>query len=573
MEKFIIKYKLALLMLVCIALSVIVSSCKKENYPILTSGTLNITQYLEADPTQYSLFDQILEKSGYSGFLGAYGAYTLFAPTNVGVTAYLKAINKTSVDQIDANACKDIVKLHLIQDTLTTAQFTDGKLPSITMYGQYLITGAANVNGVTKITVNRQANMVKANIKVGNGIIHTIDNVLTPATLTLAQMIEQNPKYSIFSQALKQTSYYDTLNVAANSSTNPNRKFFTLFAESDSVFNAAGISSYAALAKKYSTKGNPKNPADSLNLFVAYHAVPDIKYLADVATSPSLSTLAPLEIITTSITGTTILLNETTFNGTFEPGVPLNRTYSDNSATNGVLHAANTNFTIKVRSPTALYWDIADQPELRKQTSLFRKNGKSLVIPYGFCAGITWDKPAYSIAYTCDATTSTNYFVYYDHIDFPLRFGNAGVINWVEFTTPLLVKGQYKVWICYRNGVLGQNTQISIDGNPLPRILNLGNTGTGYNFPDVTYSGDILESLGYKRYSAAAPLTNNSQISQLAGTINISTTNKHQIRFTSIKDGGSGSANGVTIDMIHFIPVNQDQQYPQFNRDGSLKTR
>lgn len=415
--------------------------------------------------------------------------------------------------------------------------------------------------------------MVTANIKVGNGIIHTIDNVLTPATLTLAQMIEQNPKYSIYAQALKQTGYYDTLNISAIGGTAANPKFYTVFAESDSVFNAAGISSYAALAKKYSTKGNPKDPADSLHLFMAYHTVADIKYLADVATSPSLSTLAPQEVITTTLNGTNILLNETTFNGVFEPGILLNRTYSDNSATNGVLHAANTNFTIKVRQATAVYWDLADQPELRKQTSFFRKNGKSLAIPYGFCAGITWDKPAYSIAYTCDATTSTNYHIYYDHIDFPLRFGNAAVINWVEFTTPLLVKGQYKVWICYRNGVMGQNTQVSFDGNPLPRILNIGNTGTGYNFPDVTYTADVLESLGYKRYSADAPLTNNNQISQLAGTINVTTTDKHKLRFTAIKDGGSGGTNGVTMDMVHFIPVNQDQQYPQFHRDGSIKTR
>jgi uncharacterized surface protein with fasciclin (FAS1) repeats len=566
-------YKLTCLIAVCITITTFLGSCKKQQYPILTSSTLNITQYLEANPTQYSLFDQILEKSGYSGFLGAYGAYTLFAPTDDGVKTYLKTAGKASVADLDANTCKDIIKLHLIQDTISTIQFTDGKLQSITMYGQYLITGVANVSGTSKTVINRQANLLTGNIRLGNGIVHSIDNVLTPATLTIAQMVEQNPKYSIFTQALKATGYYDTLNVPANSSTNASRKFFTLFAETDSTFNAAGFSNYAALVKKYSTKGNPKDPADSLHLFVAYHTIPDIKYLADVITTPSLATLAPQEVITSSLNGTTLLLNETTFNGILEPGVPVNRSYSDNSTTNGVLHAVNTNFTIKVRAPTALYWDVADQPELRKITTVFRKNGTNTVINYGQLANVTWDRTASTISYFCDATTSANYHIYYDYLVFGLQFGNAAVINWIEFTSPLLVKGQYKVWICYRVGVQGQYVQVSVDGSPLSRIVNMINSSTsGGYLPDVTQNDDVLSAQGFKRYAAQAPTTNNTQVAQLAGTVNITSTDRHKLRLTAIKASGSG-ASGISLDMIQFIPVTQDQVYPKFNRDGTQVKR
>ncbi len=567
------KYKLTGFMAICITVIAFLGSCKKQDYPILTSSTLNITQYLEANPTKFSLFDQILEKSGYSGFLGAYGAYTLFAPTDDGVKIYLKAVGKAGVADIDANTCKDIVKLHLIQDTISTTQFTDGKLQSITMFGQYLITGVSNVNGVSKTTINRQANLITGNIRLGNGIVHSIDNVLTPATLTIAQMVEQNPKYTIFTQILKATGYYDTLNVAANSSTNPGRKFFTLFAETDSTFNAAGFANYAAVQKKYATTGNPKNTTDSLYLFAGYHIIPDIKYLADVITTPSLNTLAPQEVITSSITGTTLLLNETTFNGIFEPGVPINRAYSDNSTTNGVLHTASTNFTIKVRAPTALYFDVADQPELRKITTVFRKNGTNTIINFGQLAGVTWDRAASTITYTCDPTTSANYFIYYDHLDFGLRFGNAAVINWIEFTTPLLVKGQYKVWLCYRVGTQGQYVQVSVDGSPLSRIVNMINsTASGGYLPDVTATDDVLVTQGFKRYAASAPATNNTQVAQLAGTVNITSTDRHKLRLTSIKDAGSG-ASGITLDMIQFIPINQDQVYPKFNRDGTQVKR
>ena len=38
--------------------------------------------YMKQTPDRYSLFTQIVEKAGYGSFLDAYGAYTLFLPTN-----------------------------------------------------------------------------------------------------------------------------------------------------------------------------------------------------------------------------------------------------------------------------------------------------------------------------------------------------------------------------------------------------------------------------------------------------------------------------------------------------------
>jgi len=103
------------------------------------------------------------------------------------------------------------VKLHLIQDTINTSSFTDGKLPQVTMLGQYLVTGVSNQSGVSSYTVNRQALVLQPNISLSNGIVHSIDHVLKAATKTVAQTIETNPEFSIFTQALKETGYYDSL--------------------------------------------------------------------------------------------------------------------------------------------------------------------------------------------------------------------------------------------------------------------------------------------------------------------------------------------------------------------------
>jgi len=144
------------------------------------------------------LFRQILDKTGNAAFLNAYGAYTVFAPTNSGVKTYLTKIGAASVDAADVNVLKDMVRLHLLEDTLYTNSFTDGKLPVITMYGQYLVTSVTNKEGISSYFVNRQAIVQRSNVRVGNGVIHVVDNVLLPAVKTIAQQLDENPNLNRF---------------------------------------------------------------------------------------------------------------------------------------------------------------------------------------------------------------------------------------------------------------------------------------------------------------------------------------------------------------------------------------
>jgi uncharacterized surface protein with fasciclin (FAS1) repeats len=217
-----------------------------------TSDEVNITGYLQLHPDKFSSFLKILSITGDEGFLSVYGAYTAFVPDNNAITAYLQTKGKTGVESIDVQELKDLVKFHLLQDTISTSSFSDGKLNKLTMYGQYLITGASNKDGFTRITVNRQANIIQSNIRVGNGIIHVIDHVLQPAVFTLAAMIENDPKYSIFSQAIKETGLYDTLNILPVANTDSSRAWLTVLAESDSVLKNAGYNSYADLKARFS---------------------------------------------------------------------------------------------------------------------------------------------------------------------------------------------------------------------------------------------------------------------------------------------------------------------------------
>ena len=541
--------------------------CRKQTLVYNTTGDVNITSYLANYPNTFSEFSKILDITGNSSYLNAYGAYTLFAPTNAAIDLYLKGLGKTSVDQVDVAVLKDMVRFHLLSDTIRSNQFTDGKLPSLTMYGQYLITGAKNVGGVTKIVINRQANVVTADIVVGNGIIHSIDNVLTPAKYTVAQLIENNPKYTIFTQALKETGLYDTLNILPINNPNVQEKFLTALAEPDSVFKVAGFSNYAALKARLCTTGNPKNTSDSLYLFTAYHIITDAKYLADIASSQSQVTLAPQEILSTSLVGTTILINDVTFLGVHEPGVPMDRPNSDNSATNGVFHSLLGHIILKIRKPVRVDWDVADFPEIRKQTSIFRKSttvvnfNNQTSSPAYPIADYTWQimSGAFGVHYSYSTTGSTtNYALYSDIILIDL--GGPNRPSWYEMRTPLIVKGQYKVWVGYRvqkasSGSVCVN-QILVDGAPMAKLLEFTTTRPAGLDAD-------LEAQGWKQYCANSTTSFGAR---LVGIVNIKTTDRHIFRIQNV----SGSQSTNNFDIVQFIPVTDDQVYPRFNPDGTL---
>lgn len=573
MEKFIFRRTQVLFFATAILFIQLLVSCKREYINYSTTNVVNMYSFLEQDPAQYSLFKQIIDKAGYNEFLNSYGTYTLFAPTNKGVEAYLKAANMASVDAISAETAKGIVSISLVADTINTGLFTDGKMRTPSTQGQFLITGATNISGVTYTTINRQANLVQGNIRVGNGLIHVIDNVLTPAPLSLAKMLEQDSKYSIFTEALKATGFYDSLNVASKQQTNLSRKYLTVVAQTNAVFQAAGFSDFNALKNRYSKTGDPKNPTDSLYLFVAYRIFPELAYLTDVVAASSHPTLAPLEVTTSMAEGEKVLLNNDVFNGVLEPGVEIDRSLSDYSASNGVLHASASHYAIKVRKPTAVYFDLGDQPEIRRAPGVYRVLGKDKVkYALGSLADVTWiGRGSESIGLvfwygtTSAIPSSSDWYYGGDWVQFGERFRpSSNGMNEITFKTPLLIRGRYKVWVDFKSySGNGAPIVVSFDGQPT------ANTYAPNETVSDTESDAVLESRNLKRYTES-PLTGSSNrfTSKMVGVINVTTTDRHFLKFTCTGDNG-GPHN---VDVVEFRPIDMKSQIlPKLGRDGTLK--
>jgi uncharacterized surface protein with fasciclin (FAS1) repeats len=529
---------------------ILFTGCEKEVIDIATTSDVNMLGYFEKNTDKFSSLIKILEKTEVAGFLAAYGSYTMFAPTNEAIDIYLKEKGASSIDQLSVDELKNLIRFHLLEDTIPTSSFTDGKLPKITMLGQYVITGATLENGVARTRVNRQANVLNANIRVGNGIIHTIDHVLQPANQTVGQMLESNPEYSIFTAALKATGLFDQLNKPrAEGGT-----WYTVLAQKNATYNKINIKSYAELKAKYSQTGNPADKTDSLYLNMAYRILNDSKYLADLVTAPSHITLAPQEVITSKLKGEKVLINEDVFNGILEEGALVDRGGSDNTATNGVLHVVTDNFQIKKRNPVRVYFDVADQPELRILPEFRRLGSPSVRFPVGSFKEIYFEgSNSPTITYQPGSAANADGYAYGDYLE--VRMSN-NVARLVEFTTPTIVKGKYRVWIAFRTIGNTAPLQVYFNDQLLPRTIDM----------KLFYPGGVERELlaqGIKRHVADNPGNTHAR---LAGTITVETTGRHKIKFV-----GLSNTNGVhRLDMIQFIPEDQDQLYPKVKRDGTL---
>lgn len=533
-------------------------SCKKTEYTRDTTEDVNIVGYLDKHLDSFSLFRQILERTENSAFLNAYGNYTCFAPTNSGVQRWLTTIGAANVDAADINVLKDMVKFHILEDTISTGSFKDGKLPVPTMFGQFLITGVIFSGQSSSYIINRQATIVRSNVKVGNGILHEINNVLVPSKLTIAKQLEADPNYSIFVQALQETGFYNQLNTV---DPDINKRWLTVLAESNQALADTGFADYASLKDKYSQTGNPADPKDSLHMYIAYHILPGIKFLGDIITSASHQTLEPQEVVSTQLINQEVVVNEDVFDGIVEKGVILKRSVSDNAATNGVWHSPEQHFQVKYRAPTAVYWDVCTFPEIMKLTAFYKKatfvftRANETERPI---KDIDWEfKPASANGtyfYSGATSTLTQNAVNYDVLTLPL--GPPSRALWAELTTPVVIKGRYKVWICYssQNAV---TCNVRVNGELMQRPVNFGEAK-----PSGTDAE--LESIGWKQYTVSTGGGRSS--GRLVGAIDIKTTERHKIRFEPLT---GTNADGCRLDMIHFIPVNESQFLPRFRPDGT----
>ncbi len=548
-------------------------SCTELKLKETTDETQNVTEFLR-DNEEYSLFLEMLDLTNYASYMNTYGTFTVFIPTNEAVNKYLKDLGYTSLTQVPIDDLKKTVKLHIIDTKYTTASFTDGKLFNPTLLGQYIITGNTVVNGESYRTLNKEAKILSSNLALGNAVVHITDKVLSVANKTLAQTIEENPELSLFTEVLKATGWFEKLNQPVTYDANKVGSFLTVLVQSNEVYNKTKwtnpktkveltLNTLENLKKRYSHLGDPTNAADSLNLYVQYHVIPKLNYLADFAVTPVFETKAPAEVISSKLINGEIFLNRDVFNGVLEPGFAVIRPVSDLTCSNGVLHSVDTNFTIIKRFPLPVYFDLCDQPEFASNVANFRKvSGVRFGLVMGKFKDMIWTgNTTYPIEWAPVSSAVNG-----DLLNiFRFRVGSGGA-NDIEITTPVIINGRYKFWLSYRqNSRASDNTRLWFNGKITSRIINQRELP---NDPNNTTSGipdNVLETQGYKRY--IYPHVQADRLySRLAGIVDVETTGRQKIKFVTTNCSGCGGADADSFDLVEFRPVDMDQIWPKFKK-------
>ena len=271
------KYGLMLMMGLWMTASVM-SSCSDEpdKSNFYTFKGQMVSDYLLSNQ-DFSEFSLILERAGMMKQMSAYGAYTCFAPTNEAINRYLSKKGVSSVNELSEADCDTIARTHLISNMYATSDMNTGVISTPNMNRRYIeVTHGLDKDSNAVVFLNRTSHIIYElqDDSVENGIMQPVSEVLENSNRMLPDVMEENKKISLFSEALTATGlatlmrntyrdadydpekyprYKYTSHVNKETATVPDTKEygFTAFVPTDSILsNKYGIHSLLDLYKK-----------------------------------------------------------------------------------------------------------------------------------------------------------------------------------------------------------------------------------------------------------------------------------------------------------------------------------
>ena len=293
-------------------------------------------------------------------------------PTNEAVKRYLQQHNLNAVTDIPQEEAAYLVRYHILEGVaFDQSQFVNGVINAPTETDDRLSIEFRE-GGLNAIYINGTARVAQLDIKVTNGIIHAIEEVLIPVKETIMEKL-QTERYSIFRGAIGATGYDEMLNtvftedVDSEGNLVEKRYRFTALAVSDSIYALNGINSLSDLEMRLdATTEDYTSPENELNKYVAYHLLSQLKSYDDLAnfpegqTSMNINTMAENELISLTNVDGVLALN-------YDAEAEADKTTiikANINAKNGIIHEVNDWMPTFTPPLVTVLWDLADYPEL-----------------------------------------------------------------------------------------------------------------------------------------------------------------------------------------------------------------
>ena len=279
-----------------LSLSVFVVSCSKEDNYMESAETqtdpeavADIATILEKSEQFPGLFDEqydMLKKGGKSTYkkpptfynltmalvktdllkVVAKNQLTVLAPTDEAFRQLFAQLGVNSIKDLSAEQLRPILLYHVIQGKVWSSQLKEG-------FTRTLNGSAVEVKLGNGVMFN-DANVLYANIRALNGVIHVIDRVLLPPGQSLVDIAAGNPAFSILVTAVKAAGLDGALATGGP---------FTVFAPTNDAFVALLAElKLSSVEELIAAVGG----VEGLKKVLLYHVVSDRVYSSDLPAGP-----------------------------------------------------------------------------------------------------------------------------------------------------------------------------------------------------------------------------------------------------------------------------------------------
>lgn len=254
--------RLALPLLVLFALLI---SCKK-NEDVVDAQPKTVSDLL-TETASFSLLKAAIQQAGMNDALKA-ANLTVFAPTDDAFKAKGFSTPESFVNT-PVETLRNLLRYHIVIGTVTTKTpelVSASNLPVATSTASALFL----TNSSTGLFVNG-SKVTKADQLVANGVVHTINTLLSPPGADALTTLKSRTDVSLLTAAVTRAATVrpDFLAILNGTTTSATYKIITVFVPTDAAFAAAGYRTTADI--------NAASPTTLANI-LSYHILPGMVF-------------------------------------------------------------------------------------------------------------------------------------------------------------------------------------------------------------------------------------------------------------------------------------------------------
>lgn len=543
-----------------------------------------ISSYLETRSDEFSEWITVLKYADLFNAVNQASSYfTVLVPTNEAVRSFYLKKNVSSIQELGKDYARSLAEYHIVNDSINLNTFVQGgKLEAKTLSDDYLSVSfdeSSETGGFNSIYVNKEAHVKELAIQVSNGYVYVLNDVMSPLVENLYERISENSdKYSIFIEALNQTSWKDSLSIIydeirqEDNTVIQQKRNYTLLAVSDDTYRSEGVTSVADLAVKTGAVGTDyKDETNELFRYVAYHVIGgsysvfDFNNFSGGTTTKLWTTKADAVLEASLQSGNKLYFN---YEGEID-GQSVKAMFvedgSDVQAKNGILHEIDSWLPLwESEIPVLVEWDFADYEEVAAWVNggYGDPDQKYQTVDEGEHQSDVSSLACYTIdakssATSTDGSNGGYYPVGYatpktgsawtncknkDYI-----YLNLGYNGSIIMKTPILIAGKYKV-------ILKVTYATSMN---FMRTMTSGSNGGKIRF---TFDGDSETTTEIPIYASITANTLGLYDTVIYDEIEFSKTGTHSMKMVIADPAAtSNSKFRIQLDYMTFEPIIEDE--------------